>query len=478
MVSSHPASRASLTRLMAAVAAITFGVAVLALDARATYGARVTADEPQYLLTSLSLAEDVDLDISDEIATERFRRFHEVSLNPQTIDLNGSGQRISPHDPLLPLLLAPAMGVGGWVGAKLTLAALAAMTAAATTWLAVRRFGVSKATAGMVCTALFVAPPLTSYATQVYPEMPAALAVVVGVAAVTGRRSPLAQAVAVVAVLVLPWLAIKYVPIAIVLAAGLLLPMLSAGDQKLRALGVTTVLGLAGLTYLLIHQRVWGGWTVYASGDHFVDGEFQVVGRDPDYVGRSRRLVGLLFDRRFGLVAWAPVYLGLVPAITMAVRRRMPGWRVAVGVIGVGWAVATWVALTMHGWWWPGRQVVVVLPVGVAMMAAAVDGRPRLLSGLLTASLLGTASWLWLAFEASTGRRTLIVDFQDTTFPWYQVWSRALPDHSTFGVGDVLLTGAWTAATIGLSVLAWRSARDYPLISAGSVDDSAMANGD
>ena len=35
---------------------------------RATYGARTTADEPHYLLTAISLAEDHDLDVSDERA--------------------------------------------------------------------------------------------------------------------------------------------------------------------------------------------------------------------------------------------------------------------------------------------------------------------------------------------------------------------------------------------------------------------------
>ena len=42
----------------------------------ATYGGRVTADEPQYLLSATSLGEDVDLDIADEIAAERYRTFH------------------------------------------------------------------------------------------------------------------------------------------------------------------------------------------------------------------------------------------------------------------------------------------------------------------------------------------------------------------------------------------------------------------
>ena len=33
--------------------------------------------------------------------------------------------------------------------------------------------------------------------------------------------------------------------------------------------------------------------------------------------------------------------------------------------LAAGWATATWVALTMHGYWWPGRQLVAVLPLGV-----------------------------------------------------------------------------------------------------------------
>lgn len=51
---------------MAMVAGFTFVIGLAALDASATYGARTTADEPQYLLTATLLAEDLDLDVSDE----------------------------------------------------------------------------------------------------------------------------------------------------------------------------------------------------------------------------------------------------------------------------------------------------------------------------------------------------------------------------------------------------------------------------
>ena len=59
--------RKSLKARMFLVALTVSFVAALGVQARATYNAQVTADEPQYLLTAISLGEDYDLDISDEI---------------------------------------------------------------------------------------------------------------------------------------------------------------------------------------------------------------------------------------------------------------------------------------------------------------------------------------------------------------------------------------------------------------------------
>src|SRR3954468_22166582 len=111
------------------------------MSVRATHGGRTTADEPQYLLSATSLAEDLDLDISDELRAERWRAWHEAELPQQTKPLL-DGRRVSPHDPLLPALLAGPVAVGGWVGAKLAMAAMAGLLAAATLWVAVRRLGV------------------------------------------------------------------------------------------------------------------------------------------------------------------------------------------------------------------------------------------------------------------------------------------------------------------------------------------------
>jgi hypothetical protein len=443
---------------MGVVALWTFAMALPAIGARASHGARTTADEPQYLTTAISIGEDLDLDISDELAERRFEPYHEIDLNPQTIDMDSSGRRISPHDPLLPALLAVPMRLGGWIAAKATLAALAGATAAATLWLAVRRFTVPVGLGAVLVGGFFAAPPLTAYATQVYPEMPAALCLTLGLAAVTGPLQRGGRVVLLLSVVALPWLSVKYAPVAVVLAAALAARTWRVSGRRL-AMDLA-VLAAAGVIYLAFHRGVYGGWTAYASGDHFVDGELLVLGRDPDYAGRSRRLVGLLADRGFGLIAWTPAYLLIVPALAALVRRRPPGWSVLVAAFGAAYAVATWAALTMHGWWWPGRQLVVVLPVVVVAVAVLVGRSARLLWLSLTGCAVGMFNWLWLVAESSTGRRTLVTDFESTANPVYRAWRVLLPDHRDFDPAEVTLTLVWALALAATGV--WAAFRTQP----------------
>ncbi len=431
----------------------TMAVAAFGVAARTTYGAQTSSDEPQYLITALSIAEDFDLDISDELERRAFEPFHEISLDTQTFDLDESGQRISPHDPLLPIVAAPAMWVGGWVGVRILLVVVGGLVAGVTTWTAIRRFGVSVGAGAAGVGSLMVSAPIAAYSTQVFPEIMAALSVCGVVAAATAPRlGPRHVAVVVVGLIALPWLSIKYAPVAAVLGAAALWPLLR--DRRTAALWWTGgVLAAAAALYLVVHQRVYGGWTVYSTGDHFVDdGEFAVIGADPDYVGRSRRLTGLLVDRRFGLVPWAPVWALAPFAVAWyaaAGQRRM----LLLGPVVAGWLVATFVALTMHGWWSPGRQVVVIVPLVAIALAVLVDRhRPlRWVAGAL--GLVGAANWMWLAVEATTDRRTIIVDFYETAAVGYRAIEWAFVQGWPVTSSSDAVLAVWTVV-IALSMVA------------------------
>lgn len=426
-------------------------VTAIGIGARATYGAQVTADEPQYLLSALSIWEDGSLDIADELADERYRDFHEAELPQQTLALD-DGSRISPHDPLLPLLLAAPMGVAGWVGAKAALAVMSGVLAALTVWTARQKLDVSSRTAYITAAVFALAPPLAVYSTQVYPAVPAALALLAGFSAILGPFNRRARVVFALSVVVLPWLAVKYVPVAAVLAvAGLV----KAGRG--RRMGLVAWFAAAGVVFVLGHLAIYGGLTPYATGDHFVGGELTVVGTDVDLWGRSSRLIGLLVDRGFGIGAWQPAFLMLPLVAAWAVAKRRDSYVIAASLLGIGWLVATFAALTMHGWWFPGRQVVVVLPVAVLLMAAWADTARWRLRTLTAIGAVGVVAFAYLAMEALTGRLTWVVDFGATANPLYTGLSFLLPDYMTPTTSTWTLHGILVAAALVLLWLGWRS---------------------
>ncbi len=436
-------------------------IAVVGIDARATYGARTTADEPQYLLTATSIALDGDVDISNQLADQSYLPYHELRVDTQTRELDAAGRRVSPHDPLLPVLLTAPMAVAGWVGAKLALVVLAAITAGVTFRLAHLRYRSDRGAALVAVVGCFAGLPLAAYGTQVYPEMPAALLVVIGLGVLTGETwRTRTAALGVATIIALPWLAVKYVPVAAVLGVALLIRL---RHRRYLAGVVLTVAVLAGVVFLWAHQVIYGGWTAYAAGDHFeATGEFSVVGTDADVLGRSRRLIGLLVDRRFGIAVWSPIWFLLPPAIAIAVfdvRRRSaePGSMIpAVALIGTGWLTATFVALTMHGWWVPGRQLVVVLPVAAILIARWLSGSRRRVAVAAVLAGVGAANWLWLGIESTIGRRTLVVDFAETSSPFYRLMSPLFPDGITGGVANDLGVVAWLLLLTITAMVAWR----------------------
>ena len=417
--------RSGLPLLVAAVAA---AAAALGIGVRALESAHVAVDEEQYVLSATSLAEDGNLDITDELADQRWRAFADVPPHIETFVLL-DGSQISPHDPLLPLLLAVPTGLGGWVGAKLALAIVAGGVAALTLWLAVRRFGVHPGTAATGAGIAGASMPLAVHGQQIYPELPAAFVTLLGVVALTGavRRRELVLLAA--AVTVLPWLSIKYGLVATSLAAIGAARWWRAGRRRDVA-GLAGGLAVLGACYLTVHRLVWGGWTAYASGEHFREtGEFAVIGVDPDYVERALRLVGLLLDGQFGLVPWQPAWLLAVPAVAALVAARAPSRGVLLWPLAAGWFVATFVALTMHGYWFPGRQVVVVLPLAVLAVLRWVDGAGRgvriVALGLGLAGVVNYAVFLVQGWLRGT---TWVVHFVDSAAPVYRVLLPVLTD--------------------------------------------------
>jgi hypothetical protein len=221
-------------------------------------------------------------------------------------------------------------------------------------------------------------------------------------------------------------------------------------------------LAASGVAWLVGHVAVYGGVTPYATGDQFqATGQLSVIGVDPDYVGRSLRLTGLLVDNTFGLVPWQPALVAAVAAVAVVAVRGRAGERwLLLLPLAAGWATATWVALTMHGFWWPGRQVVVVLPLLVLVLLLALRRLPRVAGvGVAALSVGGVVNMAALLAAGHAGRLTWVTDFWTVPSPVFQLLSRVTPNYrSTHFMTGHLVWIVLLGLTAAVAVRATRAA--------------------
>ena len=343
---------------------------------------RVSGDEPHYLLMAQSLWREGDLDLRDNLAREDWREYTPGPMAPHFGAPRADGRPFPAHSPGLPVLLAPLYALGGR-----SLCVIALTLAAAALGLEMFRAGrrwTGDDEAALLAWALALLPPVSFYAFLVYTEVPAALALAValrllvepspsGVAASSGTgvtrpgRETARAALAALLASALPWLHLKMMPA----AAALALVAVVRLRGRPRAAFVMTA-ALMGVGFLLYYHAIFG-----------IPSPLAIYGGVPRDADGSplRALAGLLLDRSFGLLPYAPVFL--LALAGLAGRARQGGWAVLlVGAAVIG-PVLPW-----RMWWGgqcpPARFLVPLVPVLGTALAARVAGSRR-----------GLARWRW-----------------------------------------------------------------------------------
>ena len=131
-----------------------------------------------------------------------------------------------------------------------------------------------------------LAAPLAMYGTQVYPELPAALAVTVAVAALTGPLRRGGLVVLGLALVALPWLSVKYAPVvARARRCSRSWQLARQRSAPATAFALGGGLALAGVVYLGAAPGLVRRLDRVRRGIHFVGGETDVVGTSPELRG-------------------------------------------------------------------------------------------------------------------------------------------------------------------------------------------------
>jgi hypothetical protein len=321
------------------------------------------ADEPHYLVITQSLLRDHDLAIENNHARGDYREYFDAELRPDFLQRGRNGVIYSIHAPGLPALLVPAYATAGYTGAVVMICLAGALAALAVFDLATLLTG--PAAAAVTWAAVCLTVPFVPHTWLIFPEMPGAL---IMAWAALWLFAPLPTRIRTwmwrgLALAMLPWLHTKFVILLAAMSAALLLRVY----RNPRAAAA-----LAAAPAVSVALWIYSFYLLYGAFDPQVPyGDFPKL--YVLYANIPRGLLGLLFDQKFGLLVYAPIYLIAIGGCWKMLRRsNLRPFGLALIA-----ALAAFVASSarMYMWWGgssaPARFLVPILPLVAPMLAVA-----------------------------------------------------------------------------------------------------------
>ncbi len=440
------------------------------------------SDEPHYLVVVQSLVVDRTLNVATEYGSpERYQSFYPAQL-PDIHGIHVGDAVFSIRDLGLPLVSVIPFALAGRLGV-LALMCLVGAALAVQLYLLTRDLGFGRRVAFLGTATTALVHPILTYTTQVYPELLTALAFITAVRALRAGRAATPRQLAVASALVgtLPWLSTRAWPtvvgVGLVIAYGALRPAAARGGRVVAARIAAGALPFLALVLALcaVNWRTFGLFMPAAG--YYLIRENQPVLVYTVQIGAP----GLLFDRTFGLIPRAPVYLLAFLGLPLFVRRaRAHGAQLAALAAG---ALLSFVYIAAIAYWWadgspPSRYLLASLPLFVPAVAAGWE----VVLGATLPRAVGVAAraTAWLALAASVAavylfavlpntRYDLALDIQKTgsSGRFFELVSRSIgadpgklfPSLARIDPASVALAAAWTLVAVALAVVGARLGR-------------------
>ncbi|MBI2325381.1 MAG: hypothetical protein HYU87_10530 [Chloroflexi bacterium] len=357
------------------------GVALVAMLVLLPYHRAVmptASDEPHYLIVTQSLLYDRDLDVRNDYEGDRYGAFYPARL-PDMHGVEVGRAVFSIRDLGLPILAVPPYAAAGRLGV-LALMCLAGAALAAQLYLLLRDLRFAPRIALLATASTALVHPLLTYTTQVYPELLTALAFVTAVRVIRRGEGATVRELALASALVgaLPWLSTRAWPtvvgLGLVVAYCALRPWWRhrrAGVPVGRVAAGAVPFALLVLGLSFVNWRTFG--VFMPSAGYFLIREQQQVLTYTPWIGGP----GLLFDRVFGLIPRAPVYLLAFVGAAALWRRARDGRGVQVTALAAG-SLLSFAYIADIAYWWadgspPSRYALGSIPLLVAAVAGGWD---------------------------------------------------------------------------------------------------------
>ncbi|MEO5896548.1 MAG: hypothetical protein ABIS06_12680 [Vicinamibacterales bacterium] len=270
-------------------------------------------DEPHYLLVAHSLLVDHDLKVANNYERADYLTYYAGPLTPHYAR---AGSQYSGHGPGLPVLIAPALAVGGYRAVVLWIAAIGAL-GTLFVWKAAHALTSDVTAAWVAWAGAALTAPLVLQSTLIYPDSVAGTVLSAGVLAMLTAASLSMPRAAVLGVGIglLPWLHTRFAPVAGIMAIVVACRLMGTPGGWRRWSPALLGLGVP----IIASVTAWFLADVYGTFDPMAafDGRAHL---QPERMVSG--LLGLVGDQEFGLIVNAPVHLLWIGGAFALARRH------------------------------------------------------------------------------------------------------------------------------------------------------------
>ena len=352
-------------------------------------------DGPHYLLVTQSLLKDRDIDLRNNYLNMDYKSYTPRKIPERSWHVSGSCKHEAAypaHYIGLSVLFIPFFA---WAGANGTIFLMNLLTAAtiAVSFLAISRLiNGNKFYPLISVLVLGLTLPFAAHATKLAPGIPAAFIIMLSFYLIVVIRSKFLIAGLLLAFL--PWLHFKYVLVCLLLVLFLIIKKIT----KVDFVAMRNILKVA--VPLSISIFLMGIYSNYFYGSFLPNTSLLESERLATYYsGIPYGLLGLFFDRKYGLLTYAP-YFAIVPIGIVWYRlKKLPNFYTISSIIISFLLLHGWFKVWCGCWFSPTRYLVEVLPFLTIFIATALYYSKSYLTKLLY--LIGGAFSFLIFVKAS-----------------------------------------------------------------------------
>ena len=436
-----------------------------------------SGDEPHYAMIAHSLVFDRDLDLSNDY-DDASNLVGAGGLRPETHAVRGDNGQLRPvHDIGLPVLFAPYFALAyriaeaspRWISARTMARArlnpplvlrhllslgmvVVAGGIAILLFQIFRSYSDENASAMWWTFAFVLAPPLMSHSFLFFTEIPSAFIATLFYRELTLRHRPTVLRTATLGA------AVGFLLLLHIRNAGLVVGMIAlflwAGREQRQTFAFVAPISLFATIRTILNFHLWGN---LVTSPHASPAPLYGFGEMSTEA--ATRILGLLFDQEHGLLAYAPIYLLVLPG-ALALRKEDRCSFVKLAVLVVAYVTPVILpAVNRHGWdggWSPAaRFLVPITPMLAIFVFGYVSQRravPFVVLPLVSLQMaLDLLFWarpklMWNGANGASALAKWFANWADIA-RWLPSWERP---SAYSAVLSATLLGLWIAASFGM----------------------------